>query len=571
MTSAQPDTPPYLRLATAPASLDHTPEESAAAGQAWGTDPRPHAPARTGDHRSAMAEVAKVAAAVRQGQLSVRGDATLADGDDAEMIRMVNDIVDTMATPMRMASGAIDKIAHGQIPDFIIDQYPGDFSVIKRNINTFLATMYGMHHEMQNLVRAIAAGKLNTRGNDWDFEGNWRDLIGGVNRTLDAVIEPITEARGVMGRLSEYDLTARMQSAYKGDHAKIKNALNGTASALHDAIAQVAASVSRVSHSGEQIATASQNVAAGAAEQARSLVETSATLAQIGQGAVRTAERTDRASGITKRAKTSVEEGIEAAKAMIAAMREIQTSAEGSLTVVQEINGIAHQTDSLASSAAIQAGSVSEASRGFAVVAKTVRDIADGSAAAASRIEEGVRATAGTGVEAAAKSRELLEIVHDINRIAMHTNVLAVNAAIEAAHVEATGLGLAHVTDQVRALATRSKDAAQKTENLLQTSARLSADGCTVSDEIDSQLQKLAEAVGEVNALAGRIATDSAEQQRSLELVTLAMASINGVTQRNAQSAHESSETAGALVREGRTLQSLVSRFRTTAQSLQPH
>jgi methyl-accepting chemotaxis protein len=522
------------------------------------------APAPTG--AVAMAEIAKVAEAVRAGQLTVRGDASVCSGDDAQLVQMVNEIVDTMARPMRLASRAIDQIAHGQIPDFIIDDYPGDFNIIKRNINTFLATMYGMHHEMQNLVHAITVGKLNTRGNDWDFEGNWRDLIAGVNRTLDAILEPIGEARAVMGRLSEYDLTARMQSSYKGDHAKIKRALNGTAAALHDAIAQVAASVERVSRSGEQIAKISLGVAAGAAEQARSIEETSVTLAEIGQGAVRTAEGTDLASTVTKRAKETVQEGLEAAASMIAAMREIQTSAEGSLTVVQEINEIAHQTDSLASSAAVQAGSVSEASRGFAVVAKTVRDIADGSSAAARRIEEGVRdtGTASTS-DAGAKSRELMAIVNDINRIAMHTNVLAVNAAIEAAHVEATGLGLAQVTEQVRELATRSKDAAQKTGTLLQASARLSADGCMVSDEIDRQLQKLAEAVGEVNSLAGRIATDSAEQQRSLDVVTQSMATINGVTQRNAEGAHASSEAADALVQEGRALQSLVSRFQVKA------
>jgi methyl-accepting chemotaxis protein len=366
-----------------------------------------------------------------------------------------------------------------------------------------------------------------------------------------------------MGLLSEYDLTARMRSAYKGDHAKIKKALNSTATALHDAIAQVATSVSRVSQSGEQIAEVSQSVAAGAAEQARSLEETSATLAEIGHGAVRTAESTDKACGITQRAKASVELGIEAAGRMIAAMREIQASAQGSLTVVQEINGIAQQTDNLASNAAVQAGSVSEASRGFAVVAKTVRDIADGSTAAARRIEETVGQTdAASATGNGTRSKDLLEIVHDINRIAMHTNVLAVNAAIEAAHVEATGLGLAQVTVQVRELATRSKDAAQKTETLLHQSARLSADGCVVSDDIDRQLQELAEDVGEVTALAGQIAKESAEQQRSLELVTQAMATINSVTQRNAMGAHESSQTAESLVQEGRALQSLVSRFR---------
>lgn len=519
--------------------------------------------APTDRHSGARDEITRIAEAVRAGHLSVRGDVARCADEDAALVQMVNEIVDTMARPLRLASRAIDQIAHGQIPEFIIDDYEGDFNDIKCNINIFLATMYGMHYEMQNLTQAIAAGRLNTRGNDWDFEGNWQEMIAGVNRTLDAVIEPIAEARTVMGRLSEYDLTARMESRYRGDHAKIKKALNGTAAALNDAIVQVAASVSRVSRSGEQIAEVSQGVAAGAAEQARSIEETSATLADIRQGAVRTADSTDTASGITQKAQTSVEGGIVAAGRLIKAMREIQTSAQSSLTVVQEINEIAQQTDSLASSAAVQAGHVSEASRGFAVVADTVRGIASGSAAAAGRIEDSVRqADAATAAEASTRKRDLLSAVSDINRIAMQTNVLAINAAIEAAHVEGTGLGLAHVTDQVRGLATRSKQAAQKTETLLHASATLSTDGCAVSDDIDRQLQDLAAAVGEVNTLAGRIAKESAEQQSGIELVTTAMSTINAVTQRNAEGARESSETAETLVQEGRTLQSLVSRFR---------
>lgn len=514
-----------------------------------------------------MTEIAKVAEAIRVGELSVRGDVTHCSDDEAELVRLVNQMVDTIVHPMRVASRAIDQIAHGEIPEFIIDDYPGDFNVIKRNVNTFLATMYGMHHEVQNLVKAIGAGKLKTRGNDWDFEGNWRELIAGINRTLDAVIDPVSEARTVLGRMAEYDLTTRVQGRYRGDHAQIKKALNQTATALHDAIAQVSASVARVQRSGEQIAEVSQGVAAGAAAQARAFEETSTALAGIEQGAVRTTDSTAQASMIAGHAKDSVGHGIEAAGRMIAAMRQVQESALSSLTVVQEINSIAEQTDGLASSAAVQAGHVSEASRGFAVVAKTVRDIAEGSAATARIIEESVQgethgsATGPSAVSGATEGGRLLDVVKDINRIAVHTNLLAVNAAIEAAHVEASGLGLAAVTVQVRELAVRSKQAAQKTETLLHASAQSSTDGCTVSDEIEHQLQELAEAVGEVETLASRIATESEEQRRGLEHVTQSMAAINEVTQRNASGSQQSFEAAAALVAEGRALEGLVSRF----------
>ena len=72
-----------------------------------------------------------------------------------------------------------------------------------------------------------------------------------------------------------------MTGSYQGDHARIKEAVNATGEALHDALAQVAAAVEQVSRAATQIASSSQAVASGASEQAASLEETS-RLARVG-------------------------------------------------------------------------------------------------------------------------------------------------------------------------------------------------------------------------------------------------------------------------------------------------
>ena len=153
------------------------------------------------------------------GRLDERGNPGRFEGEDAKLIALVNRMLDTLVTPLRLAADAIDQISHGTIPPFVIDDYQGEYNNLKRNLNILLATLYGMHNETQNLISNINEGKLRTRGNDWDFGGIWRDLISGVNGTLDAVIDPVSEASTVLSRLANYDLRARMQGRYRGEHA----------------------------------------------------------------------------------------------------------------------------------------------------------------------------------------------------------------------------------------------------------------------------------------------------------------------------------------------------------------
>jgi methyl-accepting chemotaxis protein len=237
-------------------------------------------------------EIQRLAEAMMNGRLDERGDPAQFTGDDAALVLMVNRMLDTLVTPLRLAAGAIDEIAHGRIPPFVIDDYTGEYNNLKRNLNTLLATLYGLHSETQHLVGNIGEGRLQTRGNDWDFEGIWRDLIKGVNGTLDAVIDPVNEAGTVLRHLAEYDLSARMRGKYHGEHAAIKKAMNSTAESLHSAVTQMTETVELVSAVGGQIADSSQLVTQGAREQEAQLTETSNVLDHIAATSQKSARST---------------------------------------------------------------------------------------------------------------------------------------------------------------------------------------------------------------------------------------------------------------------------------------
>src|SRR6185369_10428186 len=246
----------------------------------------------------------------------------------------------------------------------------------KENLNTCIRAVNALVADAKALSAAAVEGKLSTRADAAKHQGDFRKIVEGVNGTLDAVVKPIEEAATVLEKLAARDLTARVQGAYQGDHARIKVALNATAEALHESLAQVAQAVSQVSSAAGQIASSSQAVADGASEQASSLEETSSSLESMATMTKQAADNAQQANGLAQTAKGAAAEGGAAMEQMQGAMGKIKASAEGTSEIIKDINEIAFQTKLLALNAAVEAARAGEAGRGFAVVAEEVRSLA---------------------------------------------------------------------------------------------------------------------------------------------------------------------------------------------------
>lgn len=512
-------------------------------------------------------EIQRLAEAMMAGRLDERGNPAAFSGKDSDLVLLVNRMLDSLIAPLRLASGAIGEIANGRIPPFVIEDYEGEFNGIKQNLNTLLATLYGMHNETQNLIACIGDGKLRTRGNDWDYQGIWRDLIGGVNGTLDAVLDPVYEAGNILGRLANFDLSARMRGRYHGEHAVIKKAMNATAESLHAAISQVTETVELVSEVGNRITHSSRVVSEGASAQKSQLAETASTLSHISETSVKSAQNTNDARGSAHRAAESIATGKGAMEKMLEAMSEIRSSADDTATIVQEIDQIAKETDTLSSSAAEKAVRVRSSAGGFGVVANEVRNLSLRCEEAVSRLEEFNRRILsdreiGASVDAERIRTDFQYLIDDLSNIAMLSGLLGVNAAIEAAHVEGAGNDFEILTDEIRQLAKRSTDAARQTDSLIQNSIALARKGETLSREIDRHLAEAVDGAQTIGTLTDEISLASQEQASGIDLISRAVAKINDVTSQNAASADESSEVAKNLEQQVQKLSLMVSKFR---------
>jgi methyl-accepting chemotaxis protein len=430
-------------------------------------------------------DVRALAGAAVAGKLSSRADAGAYQGDWEKLIAGINATLDAVTGPLSAAAACVDLLGRGEVPSALKEGWPGEFATLEANLNRCIGAINALVADAEVLAGAAVEGRLATRADATRHQGEYRRVMEGVNRTLDAVIAPVDEATGVLERLAERDLTVRVLGQYRGDHARLSTSLNGAAGALQAALTQVADTVAQLTSAASQIASSSQAVASGASEQAASLTETTSSLGSMAGMTKRTAAHAGTADTLAHTARRAAGDGAGATGRLGGAMVKIRTSAEGTA-----------------------------------------------------------------------------QIIKDINEIAFQTNLLALNAAVEAARAGEAGRGFAVVAEEVRSLALRSKEAAQKTEALIKESVHQAGEGEAVSREVSGKLAEITGAVAKVTDTVAEITAAAKEQATGIDQVTRAVAEMEKVTQQNAASAEQSSSAASELSSQAQELDGLVGSFK---------
>jgi methyl-accepting chemotaxis protein len=398
-----------------------------------------------------------------------------------------------MRTRMRELTGLAQHVAAGEFSDLAKleglgekrgrlcdnDQLTPAFIEMIRSIERMLDETIG-------LVNAARSGDLKHRASENALTGRFREVIRGVNKTLDAMLEPVETAMGVLENVVAHDLRVLMEGHFAGDHGRLQYAVNNMVDDLRARMRDIADNGRELGQTASQMlsATASMSTmaegAAGQAESVASAVEdmdshvqnVAAGIHEMSASITEIARNSANAMGVAQQA-VSVAHG---ANSIVA---DLGSSSKQISKVLRVIVDIAQQTKLLSLNATIEAASAGDAGKGFAVVASEIKELAKETARATEDISQRVLAMQSSAERAIVSIQSISAVIHQIE---------ATQSAIAAAVEEQTAT--------TSGMAERIADTARRTSEIAVNISEL--------DKVVAQTKKL--------ALQSRLASEGLEK-----------------------------------------------------------
>ncbi|MEX5581977.1 methyl-accepting chemotaxis protein [Pseudomonas lurida] len=337
-------------------------------------------------------------------------------------------------------------------------------------------------------------------------------LLGMLIRVLLQPLHVMTRAMQDIAD-GEGDLTRRLTIQNHDEFGTLGNAFNRFVERIHTSIREVSSATEQVNELALRVVSASNSSMVNSDEQANRTNSVAAAINQLGAAAQEIARNAAQASHQASDARHLAEDGQQVVERNIKAMNQLSAMISASSSNIEALNS------------------------------KTVN---------------------------------IGQILEVITSISQQTNLLALNAAIEAARAGEAGRGFAVVADEVRNLAHRTQESAQQVQKMIEElqvgaresvstmseSQRHSLDSVDIANLAGERLNSVTQRIGEIDGMNQSVATATEEQTSVVESINMDITEINTLNQEGVENLHSTLRACSDLEQQAARLKQLVGSFR---------
>ena len=435
-----------------------------------------------------------------------------------------------VSRPIAALSEVVERLAAGDLQVKVDGvERRDEVGMIARSVASTAATLQRRVGELRGLIGEARAGNLSVRAEAAGLKGEYAELLTSANELLDVLAQPLAEVAQVMQRLATGDLKDRMTGAYEGDLRALKNNVNRSLDGLVSLLTE--------------LGTLAAGMAVG--DLRRTLDrdyqgEFAVLKGNFNQAVIKL--RDALAALVADTAQVSV-----AVTQTTAAAHQVADATARQMSTLGEISAAISQTAAAVNEVSSNAVTGSTLSRSTADLAADGRQMLI-------RLADEVE-------QIAVRQASIDRITATITRIADKTQVLSINAGIEAARVGDQGRGFGVVATEIGRLAEETALAARDIEALILEAGRGVQRTVGEVDEARRTMDRIAEEAGSAGAAANAIAAAISEQAGAVHLLSQRSDDLGESGQSTAAATEEISVTMEELARMAHRTRTEMSRF----------